>query len=1153
MVLGVDGAPTDACVLRYPVKFNNVSSTIILDSGATVNAIEASLLNRIGGVISESTSGSLFYADGRKAKVLGLSEVELKAKGYREKLKFWVVEDLGFPSCLGRGWLMSWNPGVNWRTGELTFSDGVTWKPVSQPKAEEQEEEEGPMRLHALSRLCKREKAEMWVCCVREVKDEGREVEKKEEEKGEKKWMKEFEDIFLDPNEVDRENRVKHSIHLQKGAKPYRKAPYRMSPVQKDALKAELEEFLKKGWIRPSMSEWATVALVVPKKDGKPRVCIDFRDLNAISEMDAYPLPKIDELLHKLADARHFSKLDLQSGYHQIPMEEASIPLTAFRTSEPVGGCSHFEWVVMPMGLSTALSTFQRWMDASLQGLEDFVLVYLDDVLVHSQTEEQHEQHLRQLFQRLREKKMKVKRSKCEFFRKKIGFLGHVIENGKLRIDDEKLNKLEEWEPPFQNVRQVRQLMGFLSYYRAFILGFASITAPITDTLRSTKGFHWTEEATQAVQQAKRALRDAQERFAWSRDREDRVTTDASGVGIGAVFEQKVEGVGWAPVAFWSRKLNGAEKRYSTTDQEWLAVVEAVTKQWKHWLKGRRFILRSDHSALKQLLTIKGEDFTNRQMRWFEKMRDFTFDFEYLPGPANAAADALSRTPAYYVSALELAAEARNTRDLGWNEICEAAADDADYQAEVRRMEDLGSGSEFILVDQKILVDKTGRVLVPQNSVLRSKLILEAHEPPFCGHLGVKRTCERLAEGWRWPSLKTDVERVVKACDVCQRDHSKSKKTWAPLNTIVTTYPWEVVTMDFLSGLMPSRPGGWKGCVVVCDRFSRMIHVKECSTHPTAKEAAQLFVQWVVRSHGIPCKIITDRGTQFESVLWEDVMQQLGTRTAIATTHHPQTNGLTERANRTLLSLIRKVCCEQKEKWVEALPLLEFAYNSSRHRVIGMSPFEVNQGSNPRVPAALLTPAVRNRPTSPQKYADALKADLQGIWESVRQAEAADFEATKRREDRMRGKPQFKVGDEVLCERFHLWLVDEEGKGTRKQEFLFDGPFPILKMIREDVAELGGLPRGAPTHINVQYLRKYLRDPTTEGLRRQAPPSQPIQDAAEELEWEVEEILDVRGTGRNRKYQVKWKGYPQKTWAPLKDLTECKEAIEEFHKKTSQP
>ena len=583
--------------------------------------------------------------------------------------------------------------------------------------------------------------------------------------------------------------------------------------------------------------------------------------------MDAYPLPKINELLHKLAGARWFSKLDLQSGYHQIPMDLESIPVTAFRTSEPVCGCSHFEWVVMPMGLSTAPSIFQRWMDASLQGLKDFVLVYLDDVLVYTNTREEHEQCLRQLFQRFREKKMKVKRSKCQFFQERISFLGHVIEAGKLRIDKEKLNRLDEWKLPFATVKQGRQIMGFLSYYRAFIPNFATITVPITDTLRTSKGFHWTEAATQAVYQAKRALCDAQERYAWSAAREDRVTTDASGVGVGATFEQKVEGVGWAPVAFWSRKMNPAERRYSTIDQEWLAVVETVTKQWKHWLKGRRFILCSDHHALKQLLTIKGEDFINRQFRWFEKIRDFTFDFEYLPGPANAAADALSRAPIYCVSALELVAEARNTRDLGWDKICEAAKGDSVYQKQVQAVEARKSRGNLHVVNHQILLDNTGRVIVPQNTVLRNKLILEAHEPPFCGHLGIKRTCERLAEGWQWDSLKADIERVIKSCDICQRDQSKSKRTWGLFNTIVSTFPWEVVTMDFLSGLMPARTGGWTGCVVVYDRFSRMMHVKECSTHPTAKKAAQLFLQLVYRPHGIPNKIITDRGTQFESLL----------------------------------------------------------------------------------------------------------------------------------------------------------------------------------------------------------------------------------------------------------------------------------------------
>ena len=279
-------------------------------------------------------------------------------------------------------------------------------------------------------------------------------------------------------------------------------------------------------------------------------------------------------------------------------------------------------------------------------------------------------------------------------------------------------------------------------------------------------------------------------------------------------------------------------------------------------------------------------------------------------------------------------------------------------------------------------------------------------------------------------------------------------------------------------------------------------------------------------------------------------MQQLGTRTAIATTHHPQTNGLTERANRTLISLIRKVCSDNKDKWVETLPLLEFAYNSSVHRVIGVSPFEVIQGNNPRVPASLLAPSIQSQPVNPKDFAEVLQEDLRRIWDAVKQAEEVEFQATKRREDQRRGKPQFKVGDEVLCERFHLRVAAGDEKKVRKQEFLFDGPFSIVRMIREDVAELAGLPKGAPTHINVQYLRKYHRDPSTEMLRQRVLPSKAIMDQSGDTQWEVEKIVDVDGVGRRRKYRVKWKGYRDSTWEPISNLTGCKEAIEDFHRRT---
>ena len=253
----------------------------------------------------------------------------------------------------------------------------------------------------------------------------------------------------------------------------------------------------------------------------------------------------------------------------------------------------------MPMGLSTAPASFQRWMEFTLRGLESFTLVYLDDVLIFSSQEEQHRRDVRSVVERFRDEKMKVKLGKSEFAKTEIQFLGHLVSGGQLRVDEEKLQKLALWEPPLVTLKQVRQILGFLSYYRSFIPHFATLTAPLTDLLKGKeKKIVWTEAAGEAMEAAKRALWDACSRYAWDSERESRVTTDASGTGLGATFEQKVEGVGWAPVAFWSRKMSAAETRYSVTDQEWLAVVEAVARQWKHWLKGRRFLLRTDHGPL---------------------------------------------------------------------------------------------------------------------------------------------------------------------------------------------------------------------------------------------------------------------------------------------------------------------------------------------------------------------------------------------------------------------------------------------------------------------------------------------------------------------------------------------------------------------------
>ena len=555
-VMEVAGAPAGARLLYYPLQIRHKRVKALLDSGASVNCIDAELVRQVGGILSRKLPGTLLYPDRRRAIVKGTTELEIRGPGYREKVIFWVVQGLGVSILLGAPWLRTWNPKINWQTRELTFSDRVRWK------ADRNEADQTDSKN---VRIGKREQMSAAGLCAHLSQPESTGDDSIQVQPTDQiilpEWLQQYRHVFNEPTKWDREGRVKHRIRLQEGAVACNRKPYRMSQDQKEALQKELDKFIKREWLRPSHSEWATLALVVPKKDGTMRVCIDYRDLNAVSLMDAYPLPRIDDLLNKLAKARWYSKVDLASGYHQIPMEEDSIRYTAFRVGEPVQGCSFFEWVVMPMGLASAPATFQRWMEWALCGLEDCILVYLDDVLIYSLTQEQHRRDVQKVMARFSEKDMKIKWEKCEFEKETMKFLGHRIQNGQILIDEDKLSLLKVWKPPFSTVKQVRQLMGFLSYYRAFVPNFSTITAPLTELLKGKKKeITWTEEASESVEKTKQALLDACQRFAWDGQRPTRVTTDASRVGVGATLEQRIEGVGWAPIAFWSRKMSDAEK-----------------------------------------------------------------------------------------------------------------------------------------------------------------------------------------------------------------------------------------------------------------------------------------------------------------------------------------------------------------------------------------------------------------------------------------------------------------------------------------------------------------------------------------------------------------------------------------------------------------
>lgn len=429
---------------------------------------------------------------------------------------------------------------------------------------------------------------------------------------------------------------LEHKIHL-KDPTPIRQRPYRVPETLVSGLRDEIRIMQELGVIEASTSEWSSPIVVVPKKDGTLRICMDFRKLNAVSQFDAYPMPRIDDLLEKIGRARYITTLDLCKGYWQVPLEEKSREYTAFRT--PLG---LFQFTVMPFGLHGAPATFQRLMDRVLQGCDDCCAAYLDDVVIFSQTWAEHCQHLQKVLQRIQGAGLTLNVRKCEWARAETKYLGYLVGHGEVRPQVDKVEAIKNSSRP-RTRKQVRSFLGLVGWYRRFIPNFSTIAAPLTDlTSKAARNpVQWTEECERAFNTLKICLcsspvlqsADFTQRFL--------VQVDASSVGIGAVLAQGKPGEE-RPVLYLSRKLLPREQRYSTIEKECLAIKWAL-ESLRYYLLGREFDLDTDHRALTWIQTMK--DHNARVTRWYLALQPYRFQIRHKSGKQNLLADYLSRLP----------------------------------------------------------------------------------------------------------------------------------------------------------------------------------------------------------------------------------------------------------------------------------------------------------------------------------------------------------------------------------------------------------------------------------------------------------------------------------------------------------------------------
>ena len=804
----------------------------------------------------------------------------------------------------------------------------------------------------------------------------------------------EFSDVFEET--LGHSDVVTHKIDTGDSA-PIRQYPRRLPYAYRHETQSQIKEMLDQNIIQPSSSPWASPVVLVKKKDGKFRFCVDYRKLNSVTKKDAHPLPRMDDLIDALQGSKYFSTLDLRSGYWQLSVEPKDREKTAFVTPDGL-----WEFLRLPFGVTGGPTTFQRAIEIVLSGLTyDTCLCYFDDIIIPSRSIDEQCDRLTRVLSRFRAHNLRVKASKCKFASDQVLFLGHIVSSQGVHTDPAKIQAVSLIPEPL-NVEHVRSFLGLAGYYRRFIPNFATIAAPLVALTKKATKFTWQDSQRHAFQTLKASLCNAPILAYPQLDQPFIVQTDASDLGLGAVLTQRDKSGNERVISYASRALSEREKAFSATEKEALAVVFAL-EQFRVYLLGVHFLLVTDHSALQWLHSIEPK---GRIARWVMQLQEYSFTVRHKPGKLHSNADSLSRLPSPIKDSLPLEPENFSfpscvTTISPTNSLFAAQRADPDLHKVIEmKFHGFPRPPAFVWKDNEalrslwhcwdelylqdgLLVKKLSKTasfplyafvippaLVP--SVLRG-----IHASPFSGHLGITKTLLRARNRFFWPKMSVDIRKFVAACETCAQIKLNSCHNKAPLQPIEVNEPFVFWAMDYM-GPLPETTNGNRHLLVVMDHFT-----KWCEVFPTkdqkAKTVADLLVSRVFSRFGPPVLLHSDQGRNFESNLMHEICQLMGTHKSRTTAYHPQCDGLVERQNRTLQEMLAAYVADYPHDWDNWVSLAVYAYNTSSHSSTGFSPYEMVFGRMPRTPLELDLDLPLHNPSSQSEYTQSVRRCLHNI------------------------------------------------------------------------------------------------------------------------------------------------------------------------------
>lgn len=802
---------------------------------------------------------------------------------------------------------------------------------------------------------------------------------------------------------------------------PIHQTPRRLSVKEDEEVQRQIEEWLEKKIIRPSNSEYSSPIVLVKKKNGSTRICVDYRKLNKHVVKDRYPLPVIEDQIDKLQGTKIFSTIDLKNGFFHVPVEESSIKYTAFVT--PRG---QYEFLRTPFGYCNSPLSFQRYINHIFKEAirEGILLVYLDDLVILAKNEEEALQRLKIILQVAEDHGLQINWQKCSFLCRTIEYLGYEISENKIKPSTAKINAVSNYPEP-KTVKQIQSFLGLSGYFRKFIPNYATIARPLYDLLKKESKFKFGAEERISFHTLKTALSEPVLRI-YNPTAATELHTDASRYGLGAILLQQDDHDGkMHPVYYYSKKTNEAEQRYTSYELEVLAIITAL-KKFRVYLYGIDFKIVTDCAAFQ--MTMSKKDITTRIARWALQLEDFSYTIEHRPGVRMKHVDALSRNPVSMVVSRGVVAQ-----------IKQAQKADHNLRAIVRLIEETGNHEDYLVESGVLYKEQEGRKLLVLPKIMQMETVGKVHVEN--GHFAVRKVQELIEREFWFPEMKKKIEKYIANCIPCIMAERKKGKKECLLKPIEKgDRPLETYHIDHLGPLLTTKKN-YKYLLAVVDGFTKFVWLYPVKTTTSEETIGKLELQ--ASTFGNPKRLISDRGTSFTSTVFNEYCTKNDIEHLSITTGVPRGNGQVERIFRTIIPVLTKLSLEKPTEWYKHTTGLQRVLNNTFQRSINRTPFEMLIGTKMRtleqvnVLEAIEEEVAKNYDEERNMIRNEAKASIMKVQEE-----------NKRNYDRKRKEARkYKMGDAVAVKRTQF-------KTQSKLLPKFLGPYKIFRCKNNDRYDL---------------------------------------------------------------------------------------------------